>query len=321
MKRTSMLPWPKHRSGWIATVGILCIGAMGYRDGWSALRSPSMQVGQQAISVSTDVVRVPVMVTDERGNFIAGLSVQNFLVYEDKRPQHITFYEQQDVPITVGLLVDHSGSMAGKLPEVAEAISALAHSSNPQDEMFVVDFGDEVLLEKVNGKPFSSDPAELGRAVAKVSAQGRTALYDAVVAGFDHLRLGQWQKKALIIVSDGGDNASHHNYAEVLALARSSQVVIYAIGLVGEPGEEENPKVLERICKDTGGIAFFPQMGESIVEVANRISTDLRKQYTLGYIPDRDRSGDTYRRIEVRVSVPGQAKIRVRSRTGYTITK
>jgi len=316
-----MRPWPKHRGGWIATAAVVCLGATGHTNGWPAPRSPSTPAEQQAISVSTDVVRVPVTVTDERGNFIAGLNVQNFAVYEDKRPQHITFYEQQDVPITVGLLVDHSGSMAGKLPEVAEAISALAHSSNPQDEMFVVDFGDEVLLEKVNGKPFSSDPAELGRAVAGVSAQGRTALYDAVIAGFDHLRLGQWQRKALVVVSDGGDNASHHNYAQVLALARSSQVVIYAIGLVGEPGEEENPKVLERICKDTGGIAFFPGRGESIVEVADRIGTDLRKQYTLGYIPDRALGGDTYRKIEVRVSVLGQGKIRVRSRTGYTVTK
>jgi Ca-activated chloride channel homolog len=312
---------PKILPNWTVVVSALfaCAAAN------AQIRSPqSPQVSQAnhpAILVSTEVVRVPVNVTDEHGNFVTGLTAQNFQVFENQRPQQITFFEKQDMPVTVGLLVDHSGSMIGKLPEVAEAVSALAYSSNPQDEMFVVDFGDAVVVEQSNGKTFSNDPRELGQAVSRVSAAGRTALYDAVVEGFERLKLGQSPKKALIIVSDGGDNASHHNYAQVLELARSSRAVIYAIGLVGEPGEEENPKVLERLCKDTGGIAFFPRKPELIVEIANHIAADLRGQYTLGYVPEGNLNGDTYRTIEVKVSAPGRSKMHVRSRPGYSLAK
>ena len=159
--------------------------------------------------------------------------------------------------MTVGLIVDHSRSMGPKLPEVAAAVSAFAQSSNPQDEMFVVDFNDDVSVELLDGKPFTNDPHELEKAVSAVSARGRTALYDAVAEGLNHLQFGHWDKKALIIVSDGGDNASRHKFSQVLALAQRSQVVIYSIGLV-DANEEENPNVLRRLCKDTGGIAYFP---------------------------------------------------------------
>lgn len=312
---------PKQRAGgWAAAAIVLLFGATGHSQSHST-PSKSASPAQAAISVSTELVLVPVSVTDEHGNFLPGLTMQNFRVFENKRLQQISFFQQQDTPVTVGLLVDHSGSMLNKLPGVAAAVSAFAHSSNPQDEMFVVDFSDDVSVELLNGKPFSSDPEELEKAVAMVSARGRTALYDALVEGFVHLKLGQWEKKALIIVSDGGDNASHYKYSQVLAMAQSSRAVIYAIGLVGEPGEEENPGVLKRLCKDTGGIAFFPREGESILDVSGKIARDLREQYTLGYVPDRTRSVDSYRTIEVKVSAPGRGKIRVRTRPGYSVAK
>src|SRR6202034_1081848 len=204
-----------------------------------------------ALIAKTELVVLPVSITDPNGNFVSGLSSQNFRVYENGRLQKITAFQDGDTPVTVGLIVDHSRSMGPKLTEVAEAVSVLARSSNPQDEMFVVDFNDEVSVELLDGKPFTDNADELAEAVSSVRARGRTALYDAVAEGLLHLQLGRWDKKALIIVSDGGDNASQQKYSHILALAQQSQVVIYSLGLA-DADEEENPDVLRRLSKATG---------------------------------------------------------------------
>lgn len=227
----------------------------------------STSADQGTISVVTALVVLPVRVTGADGDFVSGLTQEQFRVYEDGRQQPIMLFRQEDTPVTVGLVVDHSHSMGPKLQSVATAVSAFAQSSNPDDEMFVVDFSDSVSMNLPGGKPFTSDPRELAKAVSAVSAQGMTALYDAVAEGLNHLQLGRSDKKALIIVSDGGDNASRRKYADVLELARQSQAVIYAIGLVDEH-EEENPDVLRRLCKDTGGLAFFPTEGQSVSEIS-----------------------------------------------------
>jgi len=203
---------------------------------------------------------------------------------------------------------------------VAAAISGFAHSSNPQDEMFVVDFNDDVSVELMKGKPFSSDAKELEAALNAVTARGRTALYDAVSEGLNHLQYGQWGKKALIIISDGGDNASHLKYSQILAQARQSQSLVYSIALVGSESEEENPNLLRRLCKDTGGIAYFPREGESVSKVSLEIARDLREQYTLGYIPRDMNQARAYRKTAVRVVAPDHGKLHVRTRQGYSPT-
>jgi len=278
--------------------------------------SPEL-AAQAKISVATEVVLLPVRVTDASGKVVSGLTRENFSVYDNGRPQKITFFQQADTPVTVGLLVDHSGSMAPKLRQVAAALYVFAHSSNPSDEMFVVNFSDGVALQPLDGQPFTNDARVLERAVTAVSASGQTALYDAVIEGLHHLQLGTLDKKALLIVSDGGDNASRHKYAEVLQLAQQSQPVIYSIGLVGGTLEEENPGVLRRLAKDTGGLAFFPDSVESVVEISRAIAADLREQYTIGYAPER--KGDaSFRKVSVKVTRPGREKLRVRTRPGYT---
>lgn len=287
-----------------------------------ATSAPPLQQGtdqRSVLSSRTDLVAVPVSVTDPHGNFVGGLMIDNFRVLEDGQPQNISVFEQQDTPVTVGLIVDHSGSMGAKLREVAAAVLAFAHLSRPEDEMFVVDFADTVTVELLHGKPFTGDPQELSEAVTAVSAQGQTALYDAVAEGLVHLQLGRWNKRALIIVSDGGDNVSRHTFSQVLALARSSQAVIYAIGLLSESGQEENPGVLRRLCDDTGGIAFFPPKGASIEAVSTQIARDLRGQYMLGYVPPTNTDAGAFRKIDVKVSAPGRGKMRVRSRAGYSV--
>lgn len=278
----------------------------------------SASSGQGKISVETTLVVLPVRVTGTNGDFVSGLSQEHFGVYEDGRPQAITFFEQEDTPVTVGLVVDHSRSMGPKLPAVASAVSAFAQSSNPKDEMFVVDFSDNVSVELPGGKPFTSNPGELAQAVSAVSARGMTALYDAVAEGLKHLQLGRSDKKALVIVSDGGDNASRRKYADVLELAHRSQAVIYAIGLVGSH-EEENPGVLRRLCKDTGGLAFFPEEGQSVSDISASIARDLREQYTIGFVPEK-KYDDTFRKIRVDVKAAGRGKLQVRTRSGYLAT-
>ncbi len=296
----------------LAAVLSVCVAAGYAGASWSA---QSDSANQGTISVVAALVVLPVRVTGADGDFVSGLTQEQFRVYEDGRRQPITLFRQEDTPVTVGLVVDHSSSMGPKLPSVAAAVSAFAQSSNPEDEMFVVDFSDNVSVKLPGGKPFTSDPRELAQAVSAVSARGMTALYDAVAEGLNHLQLGRWDKKALIVVSDGGDNASARKYADILELARRSQAVIYAIGLV-DAHEEENPDVLRHLCKDTGGLAFFPKEGQSVSEISASIAHDLRQQYTIGFTPEKKNNG-SFRKIRVEVSAPGRGKLQVRTRSGY----
>ena len=272
---------------------------------------------QTKIAVSVNLVLLPVNVTDAGGTFVSGLKLEDFHVFEDGQSQKLTVFEEQDTPVTVGLIVDHSRSMGNKLPNVVSAVTSFAHSSNPQDEMFVVDFNDLVSMELMKGKPFSSDAKDLENALTAVSARGRTALYDAVSEGLQHLQIGHLDKKALILISDGGDNASHLKYSQVLAEARQSKAVIYSIVLVGS-NEEENPDVLRRLCKDTGGIAYFPRNNESVENISKEIARDLREQYVIGYAPQDLKRSDAFRKVEVKVTAAGLGRLHVRTRSGYT---
>jgi VWFA-related protein len=183
---------------------LLSLSVLGFFPSPAKDRSPAGTDGQAKIVVIANLVLLPAQVTDSRGTFVPSLKLQNFRVYEHGQLQNLTVFEEGDTPVTVGLVVDHSRSMGSKLPDVITAVSSFAHSSNPQDEMFVVDFNDDVLIELMRGKAFSNDAKELEEALKAVSARGRTALYDAVSEGLHHLQYGHLEKKALIIISDGG---------------------------------------------------------------------------------------------------------------------
>lgn len=314
MNRATQSRWPLHSSRSILVAVLLCTAAV-YAHASQSTQSNAKDQG--TISVETALVVLPVRVTGANGDFVSGLTQDQFRVYEDGRQQIITLFRQEDTPVTVGLVVDHSRSMGPKLSGVAAAVLAFAQSSNPDDEMFVVDFSDNVSVELPGGKPFTSNPQELAQGVSAVSARGMTALYDAVAEGLNHLQLGRCDKKALIIVSDGGDNASGRKYSDVLELSRRSQAVVYSIGLFGA-SEEENPEVLRRLSKDTGGLAFFPAQGESVSEISTRIAHDLREQYTIGFTPEKKHDG-TFRKIHVEVTAPGRGKLQVRTRSGYFV--
>jgi Ca-activated chloride channel family protein len=300
----------------LLTAVLLFCGPAAFAQSRPAAAAPPVPSEASSISVKTELVLLPVSVTDSAGNVVLGLPQQDFRVYEDGHLQNVTMFHQRDTPVTVGLIVDHSRSMGSKLEEVAAAVSSFAHSSNPSDEMFVVDFNDDVSVELMDGKPFSNDPDELSKAVFAVHARGMTALYDAVAEGLLHLQLGHCDRKALIIVSDGGDNASKEKFSQILALARQSQVLIYSIALIGDT-DEVNPEALRRLSKATGGIAYFPDATNSVASISEQIANDLREQYTLGFAPDKAGNDGAFRKIEVKVTAPGRGKIRVRTRSGY----
>lgn len=279
------------------------------------LRALSTQESGPVISTSVNLVVLPVTVTDRKGEFVQGLDAANFRIDEDGRPQQIEVFRHEDTPVTAGLLVDHSGSMATKMGQVIQGAMAFVQASNPQDREFVVNFSDTVTFGLPADVDFTGDIQKLEAAVLNTPASGQTALYDALIAALKRLEKDSSDKKVLLLVSDGGDNASKHSFAEALRMAQSSNVIIYTLGLFDEHSFDQNPKVLTKIAKETGGEAYFPKSAAETVSVCRQIAGDIRRQYTLGYSPTDTRPG--YRRIHVSVTAPNRGKLFARTRAGY----
>jgi VWFA-related protein len=268
------------------------------------------------IAVDVNLVVLHPVVHDRSGGFVSDLAEQDFSVYEDGVLQSIRLFRREDTPVTVGLVVDHSGSMRPKLNEVIVAATAFAQSSNPADEMFVVNFNESVSLGLPATSPFTNRSSELEAALSHMPAAGMTALYDAAVAGLEQLSAGSRDKKVLLIVSDGGDNASTHGLTHVLEMAEQSKAIIYTIGVFDEGDPDKNPKVLKRLARESGGASFFPGSLDQIVGVCGNIARDIRNQYAIGYFSDNLADGK-YRSVRVVARSPGRGKLVVRSRAGY----
>jgi Ca-activated chloride channel homolog len=272
--------------------------------------------GQHVISSEVSLVILPVTVTDRPDHFVSGLDASNFQVYEDGRQQKISLFRHEDIPVTAGVVVDHSGSMAAKRDDVIAGAVAFVQGSNPQDREFVVNFSDSVTFGLPTSVPFTSRVADLKAALSKTPVRGETALYDALAAALERLKTAPLDKKVLLLISDGGDNASKHTFSQVQRMAQSASVIIYAIGLFDENSADQNPKVLEKLAKETGGKAYFPKSSSEAVSVCRQIAEDIRHQYTLGYSPEANlRPG--YRKIRVKVNALGKGKLYVRTRPGY----
>jgi Ca-activated chloride channel homolog len=271
------------------------------------------------ISVNVGLVVLPVTVTNRKGEFIPNLGAANFQVTEAGRPQPITLFKSEDVPVTVGLVVDNSGSMRAKRPEVVAASLAFVQSSNPGDQVFVVNFNQRVSLGLPKSVPYTSDLGQLRDALSRNPAVGNTALYDGIATALEHLKGGTRERKALIVVTDGGDNASHVKFQDLLKMAESSNALIYTIGIFDPSYSGENPQALKRLAKVTGGRAYFPESVSDVSKVAQEIAREVRQQYTIGYIPTRRASEGEYRAIRVTVKAAGRGKLYVRTRTGYVM--
>jgi VWFA-related protein len=269
------------------------------------------------ISVDVDLVVLHATVTDRQGGFVSDLGEQGFEVYEDGVLQRIRLFKNEDIPVTVGLVVDHSTTMRPKLAEVSAAARTFVRSSNPEDEMFVVNFNEIVSLGLPGTIRFTHSAAELESAITTAPTGGQTALYDAIAKALEELQAGSRDKKVLIVVSDGGDNASGRSLAQVMKLAGQSSAVIYTVGLFDQDDPDQNPGVLKRLAQATGGQTFLPgEIGE-VVAICERIARDIRHQYTIGYVPLKVAHGNAYRAIRVLARAKGRDKLSVRTRTGY----
>jgi len=269
------------------------------------------------ISVNVNLVVLNPTVRDRSGAFVSDLQEQNFEVYEDGVRQSIKLFRHEDIPVTVGLVVDHSGSMKPKLDDVVTAVRTFVRFSRPDDQMFVVNFNEKVSLAVPDSTRIGESLGELTHAISETPATGRTALYDATLQAFRQLGAGGPEKKVLIVVSDGGDNASAHALAEVLNTAMQSSAIVYTIGIFDEDDADKNPDVLSRLARATGGDAFFPRKNSDVVAICESIARDIRNQYTIGYVSGNAVKPGAYRSIRVTAAAPGRGKLQVRTRAGY----
>ena len=273
--------------------------------------------GDPTISVNVNLVVLHATVLDRKGGFVSDLQKDDFRVYENGAPQAIRVFDHEDVPVAVGLAVDNSGSMSRKRKDVTTAALAFVRSSNPRDEMFVVNFNERVTFGLPDTQLFSASAGELEGALNGVPANGRTALYDAIEAGLNHLKKATLDKKVMIAISDGGDNASHYKLGQVLEDAGRSDAIIYMVGLFDEAEEGRNPGVLRKIARATGGEAFLPDETSQVVPICEQIAADIRNQYTIGYIPSNEKLDSSQRTIKVTATGRHGEKLLVRTRAGY----
>ena len=281
--------------------------------------SPSESGDGYTLKLNANMVILSATVLDRHNALVSGLNKDDFQIYEDGVLQQIKNFSHQDIPVTAGILVDNSGSMGPKRADVIAAALAFARSSNPQDQMFVVNFNDHVSFGLPASTPFTDNQDQLQVALSGITAIGETSLYDGLAAALEHLKQGNRDKKVLILISDGGDNASKHTLAQVIDMAKHSAAIIYAIGIFDEQDGDQNPGVLRRFAKETGGEAFFPESPKDITPICEGIARDIRTQYTLTYVPTIASQDGRYRAIEVKASTRGRGRLSVRTRTGYSV--
>ncbi len=273
-------------------------------------------------SSESQLVVLHVAVRDGKGGYVGGLGQESFRVLDEKRPQDIRFFNSQDAPVTVGLLIDSSGSMSSNRDMVIAASLGFSKAMNPQDEFFVLGFNEDIHTPLPPESPFThSEPTLRVALVQAIKARGQTAIYNAVNTGLDYVQKGGYQRQVLIVMSDGGDNASATTRAQVLANAQASNAVIYTIALVDPLDTEADPGFLTQLSEATGGVAFRPKNIQAIDDALQRVARDIRSMYTIGYVPSdtvarRDRKDDL-RRVTVDVRSPTGQRLDVRTRRGY----
>jgi len=268
------------------------------------------------IRKDVDEVLLHASVIDDKQHIVTNLNRNDFSVFEDGKPQTIISFHHEDIPVAMGIVIDNSGSMREKRAKVNQAALNLVRSSNPQDEVFVVNFNDEYYLDQ----DFTNDLLKLKEALEKIDAKGGTALYEAVVASAEHLkRNARLERKVLFVVTDGEDNASRESLEQaVKQLQEENGPSVYAIGILGD---EEHPRrakrALETIAQRTGGLAFFPRTLDEVDEISRQVAHDIRNQYTIGYKPTNPRSSGGFRQIRVEAKMKGHGKLTVRTKSGY----
>ena len=291
-------------------IAIAAIGAFTAIGGVAAAQSVFK------IEDNVNLVLLDVSVKDRRSQYVSGLNRSDFHVYEDGHRRDITQFDRTDTPVTIGLVVDNSGSMRAKRPEVILAGLAFAKQSNPKDEFFVVNFNNSVVRGLPPRMPFTDDLQTLRAALYYGQPTGQTALYDAIAYALKHLELAHRDQRTLIVVSDGGDNVSRIGFPELMKMIESSRATIYTVGLYDPEHHDLNPGVLRKLSAISGGRFFEPQTLSEVVPVFERISKDIRNRYTIGFVPDLVNDNRAVRNVKVTAAKDNQ-KLVVRTRTTY----
>src|SRR5438445_2332206 len=272
-----------------------------------------------SIKINVNLVVLHTTVLDDRQRFAEGLKSENFRVFEDKVEQKLSVFKREDVPVSMGLVIDNSGSMRDKRPRVNEAAITLVQASNPHDEAFVVNFNDDFYLDL--DKDFTNSVAELKEALERIDSRGSTALYDAIIGSLDHLKKASKDKHVLLIVTDGEDNTSHNSLERTIREIQKTDTVIYTIGLLSQESKKsakQAKRALEDIARASGGVAYFPENVEDVHNICQQVAHDIRNQYTLAYYPTNARRDGTFRAVTVAVIPPrGRGKLIARTRNGY----
>jgi len=288
--------------------------------GWAQGKGPAVAKAEEpsdfTIRTTARLVLLDVSVKDASGGFVSGLSKDAFKVYENDKQQQITHFANADIPVTVGIAVDESGSMRPKRAEVITAALVFNKASNPMDEMFIINFNEKPRRGLPDNLLFSDDVQQLRAALWQGDPEGRTALYDALEMALNQLEFGRRDKKTLVLISDGGDNHSQHTLEDVMRDVLKSVATIYTIGLYDEDDPESNEGVLKKLAHVSGGVFYHPQTLDEIVPICQQIAKDIRTRYTIGYVPSAE--GKLDRHIKVMASSADHPKLSLRSRTSYT---
>jgi Ca-activated chloride channel homolog len=286
---------------------------------WSQSKGPAVAKAEEpsdfTIRTTSRLVLLDVSVKDGDGGFVSGLAKENFKVFENGKPQEITQFSSGDIPVTVGIAVDESGSMRPKRSQVITAALVFNKNSNPMDEMFIINFNEKARRGLPDNMLFSDDVQQLRKALWQGDPEGRTALYDAIEMSLKQLEFGRRDKKALVVISDGGDNHSQNNLDNVMQDVLRSVTTIYTVGLYDEDDPESNESVLKKLANVSGGVFYHPKTLEEIVPICEQIAKDIRTRYTIGYVPSSE--GKAERHLKVAASSTDHSKLIVRTRSSY----
>lgn len=276
----------------------------------------------QPVRVKTDLVTLTLTVTDLYGRYVSGLDKSAFNIFDNNQEQEVTFFSDSDAPVSIGILFDVSGSMSGdKIQKARKALHKFINSSHPNDEYFLIAFNSraQLLLDRTR------DGDAVLQKLTLVNPTQNTALYDACYLGIERVTRGSHQKRALLIISDGQDNSSRYNFGEVRRLMKESDVVTYAVGIIGSDAGStlgmQGQAFLDELTSVTGGKSFYPATDVEMDEIFERIALELRHQYSIGYTPTDFQPDGKWRKVKVKVKPPrGLPRLTVRSREGYYAT-
>jgi VWFA-related protein len=282
------------------------------------LPSAGQQRHPYSLSVNVDLVVFNVRVLDKDGRSIRNLQKEAFHVEEDGKPQNVSLFTGEDGPATIGLILDSSGSINSKHSAIQNAALQFVETRHPQDELFILQFNERLSWMLPEELPFTNNIDWLRQALEWTpAAGGRTALYDAITGALRHANAGRWDKRALIVLTDGGDNASRSRLDDVLRFVQESSVTIYAIGLFDPLATDANPSVLRKLAASTGGDAYMPEHSDDLLPVWEKISEGIRTQYTIGYKPSQTSFDGKFHKIRVSIHLPRVENISIRTRPGY----